>query len=215
MLVQIQYGFCIVQDTPHQNPDATQKLLERIAFIRETHYGGFYDFEPNLAKADTAYTTQALPLHTDTTYFSDPVGVQALHILHHLNEDGSPALEGGETILVDGFKAAFALNQKAHKVLRKVRLPFHASGNEGITIGPDGLYPVLEGEPGDGPKSPLRRVRWNNTDRGVVPFIARGRPSDQYTVQEWYQAAAEYNRLVNDPSFQYRFRLQPGQVLCE
>ncbi|KAK4148191.1 PhoD-like phosphatase-domain-containing protein [Dichotomopilus funicola] len=209
----LQYGFCIVQDTPHQTPDATQKLLERIAFIRETHYGGFYDFEPDLAKADTAYTNQALPLHTDTTYFSDPVGVQALHILHHLNEDGTPALEGGETVLVDGFKAASALDEKSYKVLRMIRLPFHASGNEGITIGPDGLYSVLEGEPGESSRGPLWRVRWNNTDRGVVPFLTKRKPGETYSVQDWYAAAAEYNRIVNNPSFQYRFRLQPGQVL--
>jgi hypothetical protein len=35
-------------------------LLTKIAFIRETHYGGFYDFIPDLALADTAYTNIAL-----------------------------------------------------------------------------------------------------------------------------------------------------------
>ena len=36
--------------------------------------GGFWDFQPNLEHADTAYTTLALGCHTDTTYFTDPIG---------------------------------------------------------------------------------------------------------------------------------------------
>lgn len=32
------YGFCIVNGTP-ATPEATQALIERIAFVRHTHYG--------------------------------------------------------------------------------------------------------------------------------------------------------------------------------
>lgn len=53
-------GFAFVTGVPTDSAEATKKLLEKIAFIRETHYGGFYDFVPDLAHADTAYTTQAL-----------------------------------------------------------------------------------------------------------------------------------------------------------
>jgi len=41
--------------------------------------GGFWDFQPNLEHADTAYTTMALGVHTDTTYFTDPVGYAHCH----------------------------------------------------------------------------------------------------------------------------------------
>ncbi|KAI9623109.1 hypothetical protein KEM48_009534, partial [Puccinia striiformis f. sp. tritici PST-130] len=37
-----KYGFCLVDDVP-SNPEATEELLKRIAFIRETHYGAFWD----------------------------------------------------------------------------------------------------------------------------------------------------------------------------
>lgn len=33
-----KYGFCIVNGVP-VTPEATQALVERIAFIRHTHYG--------------------------------------------------------------------------------------------------------------------------------------------------------------------------------
>lgn len=37
---QRKYGFAYVDGCP-ATPDATQKLLERIAFIRHTHYGKY------------------------------------------------------------------------------------------------------------------------------------------------------------------------------
>ncbi|KLU90080.1 trimethyllysine dioxygenase [Magnaporthiopsis poae ATCC 64411] len=79
----MHHGFVFVSGTP-ATPEATEKLLERIAFVRVTHYGGFYDFIPDLAKADTAYTNLALPAHTDTTYFTEPAGLQAFHLLSHV-----------------------------------------------------------------------------------------------------------------------------------
>ncbi|KAL8298776.1 hypothetical protein RB597_007409 [Gaeumannomyces tritici] len=79
----MRHGFVFVPGTP-ATPEDTEKLLERIAFVRVTHYGGFYDFIPDLAKADTAYTNLALPAHTDTTYFTDPAGLQAFHLLSHV-----------------------------------------------------------------------------------------------------------------------------------
>jgi hypothetical protein len=70
---QATYGFSFVHKVP-PFPEQTRKLAERIAFIRETHYGNFWDFTPNMEHADTAYSTMALAAHTDTTYFSDPIG---------------------------------------------------------------------------------------------------------------------------------------------
>lgn len=37
-LMKWDKGFCFVDDVP-VNPEATQSLIERIAFIRNTHYG--------------------------------------------------------------------------------------------------------------------------------------------------------------------------------
>lgn len=34
----LEYGFCFVDGCP-VSPDKTQELLERIAFVRVTHYG--------------------------------------------------------------------------------------------------------------------------------------------------------------------------------
>lgn len=204
-----EYGFAFVSDCP-PNPAATEKLLERIAFVRVTHYGGFYDFVPDLALADTAYTNLALPAHTDTTYFTDPAGLQSFHLLSHVlprKYSRNEAILGGESLLVDGFHAANILRDEdpeAFKILSTVRLPWHASGNQGITIAPDQRYPVLELDDETGA---LRRVRWNNDDRGVVPFDAGISPT------HWYNAARKWHSILTRPNMECWIQLRPGQPL--
>ena len=67
---QEELGFCFVKGVP-PTPEATEQLVRRIAFIRETHYGGFWDFTADLAHGDLAYSDVLLRAHTDTTYFTD------------------------------------------------------------------------------------------------------------------------------------------------
>lgn len=168
-------GLVFVENTPFDDATHTKKLLERIGPIRETHYGGFYDFVPDMAKADTAYTNIALPAHTDTTYFSDPAGLQAFHMLSHTAPEGSRA-SGGESLLVDGYNAGEILRKEdlgAYYVLRKIRLRWHASGNAGVTITPDKASPVIEAIKVGGQKNQDWRIRWNNDDRGGKWLLQR------------------------------------------
>lgn len=172
----MQYGLVFVDGTPFDDAIHTKRLLERIGPIRETHYGGFYDFVPDMAKADTAYTNIALPAHTDTTYFTDPAGLQAFHMLSHTPSPNAPegeAASGGESLLVDGFHAAELLraeNPDMFKTLCSFALPWHASGNQGVTVTPDELQPVIQLRALSDKTAildgSLLRIRWNNDDRG-------------------------------------------------
>lgn len=141
-----------------------------------TWIGGFYDFTSNMASKDTAYTNLALEAHTDTTYFSEPAGLQMFHMLSHT--DGS----GGESLLVDGFAAArqlYAEDKEAYKVLSTVGIWAHASGNEDVSIQPYACFPVLLHDPVMGH---LIQVRWNNADRAAVEASGD-------MVDKWYEAA--------------------------
>ncbi|KAL5476415.1 hypothetical protein ACEPAI_3461 [Sanghuangporus weigelae] len=62
------FGFCFTQGV-EATPEATERFAVRVANIRSTQYGTFWDFTSDLAKGDTAYTTLVLGAHTDTTYF--------------------------------------------------------------------------------------------------------------------------------------------------
>ena len=70
--------------------------------MRETIFGGFWDFQADLSKADTAYTNLELLPHTDGTYSHDAPGLQLLHCLAF---DGT----GGQSTMVDGFRIASEL----------------------------------------------------------------------------------------------------------
>ncbi|KAK0552352.1 hypothetical protein OC845_001727 [Tilletia horrida] len=153
-----QYGFSFVSGIP-PTPEATQALIERIAFIRPTHYGGFWDFTSNLAHGDTAYTNLALGAHTDTTYFTDPAGLQLFHLLSHTRTEGSSENEpqekvgpqGGESLLVDGFLAAKVLREvhpDAYRTLSRVRVRTHSAGDDATLVRPllSQGYPILQHE---------------------------------------------------------------------
>lgn len=149
---------------------------------------------------DTAYTSEFLEPHTDNTYFTEPAGIQALHMLSHT--DGS----GGESSLTDGFNAAtqlYAQDREAYLTLSEIGVYAHASGNEGISIQPSQAFPVLNHDPEAGH---LTQVRWNNADRAGIAADFAG-------VEEWYAAAEKFDRLLSDARNQYWFQLQPGQTL--
>jgi len=201
LLRQIRvYGFCFVPDSP-ETPEATQSLLEMIGPIRNTHYGGFYDFTSDMASKDTAYTDLALEAHTDTTYFTEPAGLQAFHMLSHTGG------EGGKSLLVDGFNAAndlFRLSPWSYRWLAGIGIHSHASGNEDVSIQPYQAFPVLEHDQTH--KGHLFRVRWNNSDRA-------GLATDMNYTTLWYEAAAKFNEILSSEQNQYWFQLQPGTPL--
>ena len=165
---------------------------------------------------DTAYTTLALPAHTDTTYFTDPAGLQMFHLLSHT------AGSGGASLLVDGFKAARVLKEKdpyAYEILTKVGITCHASGNKGITITPGKKYPVLNhgdiiDETG---QYPLMQVRWNNDDRGSIDLgEARGTGSKpSITAESWYYAARLWNSILQSKDMEYWSQLKPGRPISK
>ncbi|KAG0640837.1 hypothetical protein HOY80DRAFT_1015246 [Tuber brumale] len=196
-----KYGFCYVNGVP-VTPEATKELVERIAHIKHTHYGGFWDFTSDLSKKDTAYTTLALGVHTDTTYFSNPAGLQLFHLLSHT--DGS----GGQSILVDGFRAAKILREEdptAYRILSNVRIPSHSSGNHGSSIQPYAPFPMFNHHPVNGE---LILVRWNNDDRATMD-----RWDDPADVERFYEAARAWNDVLKRRESEYWEQLIPGRPL--
>jgi trimethyllysine dioxygenase len=211
------FGFSFVAGCP-PTPSATEALLNRIAFIRPTQYGSFWDFTSSANPTDTAYTTLALPVHNDTTYFTDPCGLQMFHLLSHT--DGS----GGASTLVDGFAAAthlYKANPDFYNVLSTSKIISHASGNKKVgSIDNSTLcdgFPVFQHtkpssahgklssklSPGN-----LTQVRWNNDDRASMT-----RWEDRKTMELWYAAARKWTEILQMPEFVIRVQLEPGRPL--
>jgi trimethyllysine dioxygenase len=171
--------------------------------------GGFYDFTSDLTMKDMAYTSLALGAHTDTTYFTDPAGLQMFHLLSHT--EGT----GGASLLVDGFHAAYRLlkeSPEAYTILATTPVSWHASGNEGITITPSQHFPVLNLRTDAESSSDIRnllQVRWNNDDRGLVPLSQNGKE----TASRWYEAARKFDEILKRDNMKYWAQLKPGRPL--
>ncbi|KAJ3042296.1 hypothetical protein HDV00_007663 [Rhizophlyctis rosea] len=201
------YGIGFVDGTP-ATPEATEELAKRVAFIRHTHYGGFWDFTPNMEHGDTAYTTIALPGHTDTSYFTEPIGLQLFHLLAH---NGT----GGQSLYVDAFNAAIQLKEtdpQAYEILSRFPLTAHCAGDEGIHITPSAPFTILEHDPAN--PSSLMRVRYNNDDRSVLsPHSLQGKQFSPSDVPAFYHALSQYTRLLRDPSNELWVALRPGRAV--
>ncbi|GAA5926836.1 uncharacterized protein JCM15063_000382 [Sporobolomyces koalae] len=204
-----EFGFSLCSGIP-PTPEATEALVRRIAFIRETHYGGFWDFTANLEHGDLAYSDVRLEAHTDTTYFTDPCGLQLFHLL-------SPATShtGGHNLLVDGFRAASILQQRhpeAHSLLSTIPIPAHASGSgsasipSGVHMRPLRQFPVLNYDQ-DGQ---LVQVRWNGDDRAVLggPGALEGDKMD-----EWYEALRVWETILRSEESQLWTRMEMGTAI--
>jgi trimethyllysine dioxygenase len=188
------YGFAVVTGTPASSA-ATESLIRRVGYVRETIFGGFWEFTANMAKADLAYSTVYLPAHTDGTYSHDAPGLQMLHCLTF---DGA----GGDSTLVDGFKIADTLRSTAPDLfatLSNVAIPGQYIGDGAHLMS---ARPVFRHDH----TGALVQVSYNNADR--APFLL---PPDETT--RLYDALRAFDQLANRESMQWRQVLRPGSAL--
>ncbi|KAJ3050528.1 hypothetical protein HK097_008529 [Rhizophlyctis rosea] len=217
------YGIGFVDGVPI-TPEATEELAKRVAFIRHTHYGGFWDFTPNMEHGDTAYTTLALPGHTDTSYFTEPIGLQLFHLLEHKGK-------GGQSLYVDAFNAAKQLRDRfpdAYEILSRFPVTAHCAGDEGIHITPSAPFTILEHDPAN--PSSLMRVRYNNDDRSVIsPHSLLSSSSASYPISsassqqlrqfspteipDFYHALSLFTKLIRDRKNELWVPLKPGKAV--
>jgi trimethyllysine dioxygenase len=190
------YGFCIVTGTP-ATPEATQKLLERVTYIRHTIFGGFWDFTANMEHKDTAYTTLAIGPHTDGTYSFDAPGYQMLHCLAF---NGT----GGENVFVDGFKVADIMKREHaedYRALTSIEITGQYIDND-RNVHLQAARPLFRLNR----MGQLVQVSYNNYDR--APFYL---PAEESAAL--YRALKVFASYVNDPKMQYRRRLAPGDAV--
>jgi trimethyllysine dioxygenase len=217
------YGFSFIPSTP-PNPEPTQTLIERIAHIRATHYGGFWDFTSEANPIDTAYTNDRLPPHTDTTYFTDPAGLQLFHLLSHTSltaSDPNTPGQGGESTFVDGFAAAthfYNTHRDLYQTLATYPITSAAQGSPNVgsfynTTSSLTGYPVfIHSSPSTTNAPPLPKnlvqIRWNNLDRvtTVHPIFP-----NHTALKKWYTAARAWSRILESPEFLLTVKLGPGE----
>ena len=190
----LQYGFCLVIGTP-ATAAASEALIRRAGYIRETIFGGFWEFQADMSKADTAYSTLELRGHTDATYSNDAPGSQLLHCLEFVGT-------GGESTIVDAFTIARRMEAEhpgLFEVLSSVVVPGQYIGDGAHLLA---ARPVFRHDH----TGRLVQVSFNNYDR--APFLL-----EEADMIAFYDALRVFEELANDPAMQWRHVLQPGEAL--
>ena len=188
-----RYGLGMVSNTP-PNSESTRALAEQIAYIRMDIFGGFADSANSEPHADTAYSNGYLAPHTDGTYSYDPPGLILFHVLDR-------DYTGGESILIDGFHAAQTLRKsapEAFSLLTEIDIPGHYLE---VDIHLETKQPLIKLDAWN----QVKRIRFNHMDR--APFYWGKQTSLVY------EALREWRKIIDDPAYQYHFRLTPGNVL--
>lgn len=230
LLALRDYGVVLVEGVPHTDA-ATEAALRRIAFLRPTMYsaGGMWRTEVRADGAadntDTAYSTLALPAHTDGNYFTEPPGLQAFHALV------ADAGGGGDSLLVDGFAVGEQLraaDPEAFALLCAFPLRYAHTEAATVVTAEHAVFALRD----DGG---LAAVRFNNDDRASVAPLpsmrgvasaARtalgGAPADgaapsplasPTVVPRLYAALAALLRTLRAPSNEVWLGLRPGTLL--
>lgn len=166
--------------------------------VVETHFGRIEDLRTdNTTNQNTdqlGYTDAPVDLHTDQPFLAEPPRYQILHCVR-------PADRGGDNAVADGRQAALylrATDAPSFDLLSRVPVRFHRRQKafERLQISP--IVELAAGE--------VRRIRSSYFTMAPhrVPFEE---------MAAWYRAYNTFARLVADPRYHYRFRLESGDFL--
>ena len=114
-----QDGLILVKNMP-STPEALNDVANRIDYQRQTNFGVTFEVKSSPKPINLAYTSLALPLHTDLSNFETPPGYQFLHCLAN-------DCEGGESVFADGLRVLEDMRRDApnhFELLAKHAVPF-------------------------------------------------------------------------------------------
>jgi hypothetical protein len=179
--------------------------------------------QEGLSTADSAYSNEALPLHTDMTYYRDPPGLQLFTMV-------SPAPIGGESTFADGLAIAERMREKHPeefdtlcRTVRRYRsidesTGWHFEGSGPVFKAIDRLqncpHEYLETIKGANRWGAVVGIRHNDLDR--LPDLPHFQYVEQDRVDKYYeeleQAHSVLDNLLCSDEFRLVVALQPGET---
>ena len=179
-------------------PDSDQALTDAanlIGFPRPTFFGPYFDVRLHVNPDNLAYTAKALELHTDVPAEDLAPGVQFLHCRAN-------TVEGGYSLFVDGAAVAADLRREApedFRLLCDTLVPYY---NEHDAYDMRARQRVIElDEHGD-----VAGVT-------ISQHMADVFDMDQHFLDAFYPAFCRFGRMLQDPRYVMRFRLNAGECI--
>jgi gamma-butyrobetaine dioxygenase len=190
----LTHGFAVLRNVPTES-GMVARVGDRVGHVRVTNYGRWFEVKSVPNPNNLAYTGLGLGVHTDNPYRDPTPGVQLLHCL----ESEAP---GGDSILVDGFRAAEyfrTLDPDGFALLARLPQEYRFADREADLRA---RQPVISVD-GEGT---VTGIHFNN--RSKAPLDA---PLE--LIEPWYRAYRAFARLLADPARALVLRLAPGDLL--
>ncbi|MCP4329311.1 MAG: gamma-butyrobetaine dioxygenase [Alphaproteobacteria bacterium] len=189
-----RYGFARMSGGPAES-GALLKIVDLFGYVRETNYGKWFEVRTEVNPSNLAYTGLGLQAHTDNPYRDPTPTLQILYCLEN-------SAEGGNSMLVDGFRAAQRLRAESadgFDLLSRYCARFAYSGAAGVRL--TSRRPMIELAP-DGE---LIGIRFNNRSCAPVTDVPYDRMAD------YYAAYRRFSDIIDDPRMMVAFKLEPGE----
>lgn len=189
-----RYGFAKLRNGAVES-GALLDVAGLFGYVRETNYGKWFEVRTEVNPVNLAYTGMALQAHTDNPY-RDPV--PTMQILYCLENSA----EGGDSIVVDGFRAAqrlYAEDAGGYDLLSRYCARFSYEGSQGVAL--HSRRPMIETTP-DGE---VTTIRFNN--RSAAPLVDI--PFE--LMPAYYRAWRRFAEIIDDPAMEVKFKLAPGE----
>ena len=188
-----RYGIVIFHDL-EDSADASHRFAELVGFERQTNFGVMFEVISLPQPHNLAYTSIALPLHTDLPNQELIPGYQFLHAYRN-------SAVGGESVFADGFQICADLREEApddFQLLTTVPVPFrfHDDNND-----------IRQ-----------RRPLISQHDDGSFDYfvfnahIADLPDMDAGLLYEFYPAYKALMHRIREPKYAIRHRLRPGEM---
>jgi|HubBroStandDraft_5_1064220.scaffolds.fasta_scaffold13555_2 gamma-butyrobetaine dioxygenase len=187
-------GFVLLRGVP-AGDRAVLDVARSFGYVRETNYGELFEVRVEENPANLAFSSLPITPHTDNPYREPVPTIQLLHCLAN-------AASGGDSGLVDGFRAAAALRRArpaALDLLARTPVTFrYADEHADLTA----TAPLI----GVDPIGRIRSIRFNNRSMCPVALAAGQLPA-------FYAAYRAFAELLSAPAAQLNLRLEPGDCL--
>ena len=188
------HGFTIVTDMPDSNEGLTQ-TAELMGYVRPTFFGEYFDVKTHINPTNTAYTSAALELHTDTPAEEFAPGIQFLHC--RVN-----TVDGGQSLYSDGVAVANDFRKRdpeGFKLLSEVSIPFFC---EHDTYDSRSRQTVIELDQ-HGEVSGLT----------ISQHMADIFDLDQALLDDYYPAFCRFGKMLQEDKYLMRFLMKGGECM--
>jgi len=187
-------GFFVLENVPTTEGQVL-KVISELGYTRETNYGVLFEVRTEVNPNNLAYTNMGLGSHTDNPY-RDPVPtVQLLHCLES-------STEGGDSVLVDGFKAATVLRQESKEdfdILTRTWINFRFSDDK---TNLRSRVPMIELND----NNEIVKVRYNNRSIDTIKL-----PTNK--IRHFYKAYRHWSEIIEREDLKITFKLSEGDLM--